>query len=210
MPKRKISLIVVPALLFLLLAAFIHAGLTNGIEGWVYGEAVERMSPALTRLVKGITHLGDAGTVIIFCLALFVIPKSRRTIALPVAVSVLVSTGLNQVLKRIFARERPDILRLIVETSFSFPSGHAMTNSAMYTMLILLIFRYVQSPGKRLLLSLPCLLLILAIGLSRVYLGVHYAGDILGGWLLGFASAMGVYFFFPPERKNSAEREENL
>lgn len=195
--KIKIRILVAMlVLLFLILAAFIHTGLTNGIEGWAYNETVEHMSPTFTMVVKGITHVGDTTTVIVFCLALFVLPKSRRTIALPVSTAAMMSAVLNQTLKYIFARERPNILRLIVETGFSFPSGHAMINATLYTMLILLIFRYIKNTSKKLLLSLLCILLIVAIGFSRVYLGVHYAGDILGGWLLGVAVAVGLYFLW--------------
>lgn len=68
-----------------------------------------------------------------------------------------------------------------------------MINVSLYTMLIIMIFRFVKSHKKRLALSVPCAVLAVAIGFSRVYLGVHYAGDILGGWLIGFALSVLVY-----------------
>ena len=190
---KHIQLIIISAVLFALLAVYVHAGATLGFENWVYAKSVAWMSPPLTAVLKGITHLGDSVTVIAFCLLLVAIPKTRRTVALPVSAAVSLSALVNIVLKNLFARERPDILRLISETSYSFPSGHAMISAALYTMLIIMIFRFVKSKRRRLALSAPCALLAVAIGFIRIYLGVHYAGDILGGWLIGFALSVLVY-----------------
>ena len=180
-------------MLFALLALYTHAGATVGFEGWVYAKAVAHMSPAVTSVVKAVTHLGDFTAVAAFCLLLILLPRSRKTIALPVALAVIVSALLNIALKELFARQRPDILRLINETSYSFPSGHAMINASLYTMLILMIFRYIKSRPRRLALAVPCALTAILIGFSRVYLGVHYAGDVLGGWIIGFALSVMVY-----------------
>lgn len=195
--KRKATwLVALPLILFVLLAISIAAGITVGFEGWAYNEAIEHMSPLLTALVKVITHIGDASSVISFCLLLFALPKSRRSIAIPVSVTVIVSTILNVLLKNLFTRQRPDILRLINELSYSFPSGHAMNNAALYTILILMIFRSVKNPVRKYSLIALCVVLNLSIGLSRIYLGVHYAGDVLGGWLIGFAVAVLVDLFW--------------
>jgi len=126
-------------------------------------------------------------------LLLFVIPKSRKTIALPTSVTVILSMILDVTLKSIFARERPDILQLINETSYSFPSGHAMNNAALYTILILLIFTFIKNKPLKITLAAVCITLTIAIGYSRIYLGVHYAGDVLGGWLLGPAVSIFIY-----------------
>ncbi len=187
MNRKNIWLVIVPCILFIMLAVCVQAGITVNFEGWAYSEAVEKMSPAQTAVIKVITHTGDSAVVILFCLLLIVIPKSRRTIAFPVSVAVIVSSILNVLLKNFFARERPNILRLINETSYSFPSGHAMINAALYFMLILLLFKYVKNKGVKYGLSALCLMLIVAIGYSRIYLGVHYAGDVLGGWFMGFS-----------------------
>lgn len=196
MKKRKILLVIIPIILFAMLAVLIAAGRTVNFEGWAYNESIEHMYPVLTNIMKLITHIGDSIVVIVFCLLLIILPKSRKTIALPVSITVIISTIMNSVFKNIFTRERPDILRLINETSYSFPSGHAMINASLYTMLILLIFQYIKSMPKKIILFAICVVLTAAIGFSRVYLGVHYAGDILGGWLFGFAIAACVYFIW--------------
>ncbi len=190
---KHILLTAISVVLFVLLAAYVHAGITLGFEDWIYSKSVAFMSPPLTLIIKGITHLGDSAVVIAFCLLLIAIPKTRRTIALPVSTAVTLSTLLNMVLKQLFARERPDILRLISETSYSFPSGHAMINATLYTMLIIMVFKFIKSRSRRLALAVPCALLAVLIGFSRIYLGVHYAGDILGGWIIGFSVSIVVY-----------------
>ncbi len=196
MYKRKVWFIVVPLFLFLMLSISVKAGLTVHFESWAYNEAVEKIYPLKTAFLKAVSHLGNTAAVASFCLLLFFIPKSRVTIALPVSVCVLASTALNLILKHLFVRERPDILRLINETSYSFPSGHAMINASLYMLLILLIFKFIRNIKKKLLLSSVCLLMIYAIGYSRVYLGVHFAGDVLGGYLLGMLTADIVYILW--------------
>jgi len=196
MNRQKIGFVLAPIILFAMLAICVQAAIVTRFEGWAYGEAIEHMSPVLTLMMKGITHLGDSVSIIVFCLILFIVPKMRRSVALPVSVTVISSTIFNIALKHIFARSRPDILRLISETGYSFPSGHAMNNAALYTMLILLIWRYTQNTSLKIILSSICVALTVLIGYSRVYLGVHYAGDVLGGWLFGFALSMLVYFLW--------------
>jgi undecaprenyl-diphosphatase len=207
MKRISVWLIVVPIALFALLAISIAAGITVNFEGWAYSEAVEQMSPWLTGLMKVITHIGDPAVIIIFCLLLIIIPKSRRTIALPVSVAVILSAIGNVILKNIFARARPDIMQLINETSYSFPSGHAMINASLYTILVLFIFRFIKNKPKKIALTAVCIILTVAIGFSRIYLGVHYLGDVVGGWLIGFAVSVFVYFCWNRQviRQNTCE-----
>lgn len=194
MNSQKLWFILVPIFLFAMLAVTIEAGISAGFEGWAYRRTIAEMSPGFTAVMKGVTHLGDSYVVIGFCLILFVPSNSRRSLALPVSEAVILSAALNLLLKNIFARERPDILRLIAESGYSFPSGHAMINASLYTMLILLIRRDARNSRIKGFLTAVCTVLPLLIGFSRVYLGVHYAGDVLGGWLFGFAVSMFVYW----------------
>ena len=209
MNKSKIRHIVVPIMLFAMLTIFVLAGVTVRFEGWAYSESVEHISPLMTAIVKVITHIGDPTSVIIICLVLFVIPKSRTTIAVPISAAVIISAILNAILKNIFVRERPNILQLINETSYSFPSGHAMINITLYTMLILFIIRFIKNQPMKLALSAACIILTIAIGFSRVYLGVHFAGDVLGGWLIGFAIAFLVYSIWNGKQKSHQKYIEN-
>lgn len=196
MKKRQLALIIVPILLFILLAICIKAELVTEFEDWAYLEAIEHMSPIFTTVIKTITHTGDAIAVILICFILLIIPKTRIKYGLMVSINIVIVEIVNYILKIIFSRERPNILRLVNETSYSFPSGHAMINTALYTMLIFCIFYHVKSRKIRYIAIISGIFYPIVISFTRVYLGVHYITDVLGGWLLGISLTFIVYKSF--------------
>ena len=200
MSKKNILLIVMSIVLFIILAIAINADILSGFESWVYFESVEHMSDILTNILIFITNFGGPIGISLICITIFLIPKLRNKLGLPVSIAVSTSFILNIILKLIFARERPDILRLVTENSYSFPSGHAMINMALYTVLIIYAYKSIKSKRIKYPLIIAMMLLVIAIGFTRIYLGVHYAGDIIGGWLLGFAIGLSVYMLM----KNSS------
>lgn len=204
MSKKNILLIVMSIVLFIILAIAINADILTGFESWIYFKSVEHMSDILTNILIFITNLGGPIGVFLICLAIFLIPKLRNRLGLPVSIAVSTSFVLNIILKLIFARERPDILRLVTENSYSFPSGHAMINMALYTVLIIYAYKFIKSKRIKYPLIIAMMLLVIAIGFTRIYLGVHYAGDIIGGWLLGFAIGLSVYMLM----KNSSINDD--
>ena len=193
MSKKNILLIVMSIILFIILAIAINADILSGFESWVYFESVEHMSDILTNILIFITNFGGPIGISLICITIFLIPKLRNKLGLPVSIAVSTSFILNIILKLIFARERPDILRLVTENSYSFPSGHAMINMALYTVLIIYAYKFIKSKRIKYPLIIAMMLLVIAIGFTRIYLGVHYAGDIIGGWLLGFAIGLSIY-----------------
>ena len=190
--KQKITIIVLIAL-FIILTILVKNNLLNQFENWMYYGITKNMNTNLTQIVKIITHIGDAVAVIAICLILFIVPKTRNKIAIPVLIVVVSSALLNIILKNIISRPRPNILRIVEETSFSFPSGHAMTNMTLYMMLILFTLKYISNKTLKYFIVITFTALITLIGISRVYLGVHYITDIIGGWLLGMFCAILVY-----------------
>ena len=96
-------------------------------------------------------------------------------------------TIINNLLKVIIARDRPNINRLVTETGYSFPSGHSITSMVFYGYLIYLIYKYIDTKKIKILLIIILSLLIVTIGFTRIYLGVHYTSDVIGGFLLGVA-----------------------
>ena len=198
---KKILLIVIPIILFAFLALYIQAGYSIRFENWVYAEAVEHMNPFLTNIIRIITHLGDPIIVTSITILLVIIPKTRKRVGYPMAAAVIVSEALNLILKEIFARERPNILQLVNETTYSFPSGHAMINTTVYTMLGIFAIKYIRSKKIKISVIIMCIIMPLIISFSRVYLGVHYAGDVLGGMLLGFAVTVFIYALLKKEEK---------
>ena len=106
------------------------------------------------------------------------------------------TTILNQILKQFFHRARPDLHPFIETGGYSFPSGHAMSAFALYGILAFLLWRHIPTKlGRTILIIVSCIFIFL-IGISRIYLGVHYPSDIIGGYFAsGFWLAISISFF---------------
>lgn len=113
---------------------------------------------------------------------------------------ILVAGILNPVLKLFFLRERPTLEHLVTEHSFSFPSGHAVASMVFYGSLILLLPIFVENKQLRWFLQGLLGLIILSIGMSRIYLGVHYPSDILGGYVLSLSWLLLTFPLYQEQR----------
>lgn len=159
-------------------------GIDTVIREWAYGQR----TPVLNRILIGITYLGNWQTIVSLGLILLAYPGTRKNIGLPFAVTAVSSTVIYKAAKSIFQRPRPELaVRIIKEGGYSFPSGHSMNCLVIYGMLIYLTRRYCRNKRIANIITVVLSLLILAIGCSRVYVGVHFPTDILGGWSLGIA-----------------------
>ena len=140
------------------------------------------ISDFATPIAKFITNFGGAIFIITLMITLFILIKDKK-IGLSIFLNLVIATTLNQLLKRILQRPRPTEYRIIEETGYSFPSGHSMVSMAFYGYLIYLIYKYVENKYIKWTLIVLLSILICSIGISRIYLGVHYTSDVLGGFL---------------------------
>lgn len=191
--KKMYLIIMIPILLFMILSVFIKIGILSGLENGIYNKMVENRNFFYTGLFEFFTLLGEPISIISICLISLSYSKTRKKLGYPLVITIGGATILNYILKEIFARERPNILRIIEETHYSFPSGHAMLSAAIYTMCILVLNHEVKNKNVRIFGTIICILIPLMIGISRVYLGVHYVSDVLGGFLLGFALSFFIH-----------------
>lgn len=144
------------------------------------------ISDFATPIAKFITNFGGAIFIAVVAIFLAIIIKNKK-IGISIFVNLVMITGLNQLLKRILHRPRPTEYRIIQETGYSFPSGHSMISMAFYGYLIYLIYKHVKNKYiKWISISLLSILICL-IGISRIYLGVHYTSDVLGGFLISIS-----------------------
>ena len=145
-------------------------------------------NPTLDFSMRVLTDLGSTlviGTVLLVTLVLLMWRRHRRE-ALFLAVSMAGSLALNQSLKLIFHRPRPQLAWAHIQPDYSFPSGHAMNSLVLYVALALIVWALW---GRRagLISAVLAFMLALLIGTSRIYLGYHYFTDVVGGFLAGAA-----------------------
>lgn len=144
------------------------------------------ISDFVTPIAKFITNFGGAIFLSIATVMLFLLIKNKK-IGLSIISNIVIIAVLNQLLKRILQRPRPTEFRIVEETGYSFPSGHSMVSMAFYGYLIYLIYRYIKNKYVKWTLITILSILICLIGISRIYLGVHYTSDVLGGFLLSIS-----------------------
>lgn len=147
--------------------------------------AFEQRTEARTQFMRFITFFGGVLFVTGFSLVLILLLlwKKEHVHALLILISSLGAGGMNNLLKWIFARPRPADSALIQEVFYSFPSGHSMVSMALYLTLAEILRR---KWGTSRMLHVPFYLLIGLIGMSRIYLGVHWFSDVIGGYVGGF------------------------
>lgn len=113
--------------------------------------------------------------------------RGRKTTSATFVLTVLVGSAFGSLLKLAFGRIRPamDAVPIPLPETYSFPSGHALASTLFFGALVILIMLNEKSLRNAALASAACLAAALSISMSRVYLGVHYLGDVVGSWLLG-------------------------
>ena len=182
--NKKINLLVAAILmiLFIIITALVVTDSIAWFDDSVYNFIIGLRSNPLDFILKTITRLGDTVVImIIVVLTLIILNKRERVI---LGSSTIITVTLNQTIKHILQRPRPDHLRLIKQGGFSYPSGHSMIAVCVYGIMIYLINKKVQNKTLKIALSILLTILILAIGISRIYVGVHYPSDVLGGFIL--------------------------
>ncbi|GLK68039.1 phosphatase PAP2 family protein [Hansschlegelia plantiphila] len=148
---------------------------------WLEGSMIDITS------LGGVTVLTMIATLVVA----YLVVTARYANAALVTASVVGGAILTRAMKFSFARPRPELVdHLVPVSSMSFPSGHAMTSAITYLTLGALLARTEKRFRVRALIFSVAVLLTLAIGVSRVYLGVHYPTDVLAGWSLGGAWAL--------------------
>lgn len=139
-----------------------------------------------TPIAKFITSFGGATILIVLTVMLVGIIKNRK-IGISIFANLGMITVLNQLLKQILQRPRPTEYKIIEESGYSFPSGHSMVSMAFYGYLIYLIYKHIENKYLKWTLIVALSILIALIGISRIYLGVHYTSDVLAGFLISIS-----------------------
>lgn len=186
----------ITAILLFLIAAVLFSFLVKEVaierhevfDFKVFGWIAPYVSPGMTRFMEGITFFGTHLFLIpanILLTAYFLFVRKHRWYTIKVASIALSSTALMFFLKLYFSRPRPLLPLLKPALGYSFPSGHSLMSFAFYGLLIYLTEQYIGNRLLKIFITVFLLLLIFLIGLSRIYLRVHYASDVLAGFCVG-------------------------
>ncbi len=197
---RQLQIRAWAAMICLLLFAFLAwqlrvnglAAFDNAVTGWVRAY----MSPMLTHGMLLISDLGALPFIAALSTlsAAYLFARRKWGDGLGVAAASLGSWLLESQLKIVFHRPRPDLPHLTPVTGYSFPSAHATVTAAVFLTLALVYCRHPASATGRAMMLPGAALIILLVGISRVYLGVHYPSDVLAGWAAGCLWALAIDF----------------
>lgn len=153
------------------------------IDSNVYEILFKTITPTNTSIMIGLSFLASAGALITIAIISLLVLKNKK---LPkyITLNLIISFILNRIIKIIVRRPRPEAFSLVLENGYSFPSAHAMVGFAFYGFIIYLILKSQKNKRPKVIYTTLLSLLIILIGISRIYLGVHYFTDVLGGFLI--------------------------
>ena len=181
--NKKTIILVTSLLLFIFITYAIFSNKIKLCDESVHSYILNIRNDNLTSILTIITNISSAYALIVLSILLLFIIKDKK-IPLYISLNLICSFLLNQIAKIIFSRPRPIGINLIEESGFSYPSGHAMVSMAYFGFIAYLLYK--KSPNKLIksILIISLFIIIFLIGFSRIYLGVHYLSDIIGGFLL--------------------------
>ncbi len=203
--RSLFSICLVASTMFIILAILVTNGITTAFDESALLWINQHANDTFNSLFVALTQLGGIYLVAGVSLAMLVyfVLKKRYYKALFVVVSIGGAALVNVLLKTLFDRSRPDLWQhLVTETSFSFPSGHSSASAALAFTVIVLLW---NTKWRTVSLSIGALYIV-TIGFSRMYLGVHFPSDVLGGWLLAasWVTLMaGILYSYKNRRKGT-------
>lgn len=179
------------ALFLGLTAAILFFPAFQAIDQRISGALREADVPGLVAAAELLTTLGDGVVMVSLTVVgvLFMLIKGWRAEAVLLAVTMAAGMSAGVVLKELVERARPgiEIARIPVPECYSFPSGHALAAILFFGVVAFVVFVRAQDVSVKFGAIIACSLLAIGVALSRVYLGVHFLGDIIASWLLGSA-----------------------
>ena len=179
-------------IVFLIWSIMMLKGKLNKIDNDFYSKI--KITNNKTKIWKLVTLFADAKVIAVLCIVLLIFLENKR-VPIAIIINMIIMWFLIGILKNTFKRERPSKNRLVNEKGYSYPSGHTMTATIFYGFIIfLIIISNLTMPIKIIFISLLSLIILL-VGYTRIYLGVHYLSDVIGAILFG-SSYLLLYIFF--------------
>ncbi|MEK3863680.1 phosphatase PAP2 family protein [Paenibacillus sp. FSL H7-0716] len=193
---------------FAVIAVLVSVNKVSTFDNYIIDGVQSAESPGLTSFAKGLSLIGSSkiaiGISIVTMALLYFLLKHRFELILFLWVG-LGSQLLNTIMKLSFHRERPNLHRIVEEIGYSFPSGHSMAAFSLYGVIAFLLWRHLRRRHERVLLIMFAVFMTVGIGWSRIYLGVHYPSDVIGGYMASGAWLMlsiCLFQIYKSSRKN--------
>lgn len=164
----------------------------------VYNFISRHISDNLTYIIRNLTHFASSIIVILITICVIIFFKNRKY-GLFMTLNLIIITIFQYALKYLFARTRPVEINLIEESGYSFPSGHSLTAMAFYGFIIYLVYTSSLNKKSKSIFITLFSLLILVVGFSRIYLGVHFFTDVVGAFCFSLAFLI-IYISIIKER----------
>lgn len=201
--KHTLNIVALPLAVFIMLAQELIRNQLSVFDSALYGFISKYISHNMTDIMRIISFFGSAQFLISLALLIliFAYKYKLKNYRWFIAYNLAITWILNDLFKYIFHRQRPDILRLTEVSGYSFPSGHSMTSISFYGLIIYMVCINIKKGWIRYTAAVSLGTLIALIGISRVYLGVHYASDVLAGfcagtaWLIFYTALFKRYFY---------------
>ena len=159
----------------------------NSLDNFFYNMIINIKSYKITHIMKFITFFASTKFIIFLICIFFVLSLKKIKIYKIINLLILGDVIINNLVKIIIRRNRPTLINLVTENSFSFPSGHTMISVTLYGFIIYLIYKSKLNKNIKIILITSLLLLIIAIIISRIYLGAHYFSDCMAGIFLALS-----------------------
>lgn len=181
--QKEIIFIISIIILFTILSILVFTENFSNIDSLTHTYILNMRNNNLTSILNIITNLAGASFLLALSCILFIVLKNKKT-ALYIFINLASAFTINETAKTIFSRSRPIGINLIEETGFSFPSGHSMISLSFYGFIGYLLCKNTKNKYLKSIIIISTTLIILLIGFSRIYLGVHYLSDVISGFLL--------------------------
>ena len=195
--------LILPAIIlgiFIVWSLLVLTKLTDPLDELMESILIGLRNDDLSKIMINITNLGGAYCLVVISILLLFFIKNKK-IPLSIIINLVLVFFTSQIFKFIFRRPRPNEIFLVNASGYSYPSGHAMVSFAFYIYLLHLLCKKIDNKFVKILLSTFTTFLLSLIAFSRIYLGVHYFSDIIGGLLLGTAFVILIIYFNNSEVK---------
>lgn len=186
--KKALKWIIFGILLivFIMIMICIKNGKIVHFDNATYKLVTYNTNTVLDNINHIFTFFGSTIWMVLLALTFLITIKDKKK-AIIICGCLIISILLNIGIKNIFMRERPLVRKLVEETSFSFPSGHTTAAVSLYGIVLFFIIKSNLAKNKKIIYSTGLIMLIFFIGVSRIYLGAHFASDVIGATVISIA-----------------------